>query len=39
LRDGDEGRYSQLVDEMTKKEESLVQEKLMSIIEKLGISE
>ena len=37
--DGDEEQYTRLVDEMTKKEESLVQEKLMSIIEKLGISE
>ena len=39
LKDGDEEQYTRLVDEMTKKEESLVQEKLMSIIEKLGISE
>lgn len=39
LKDGDEALYAQIVEEMTKKEETLVQDKLISIIDRLGISE
>jgi hypothetical protein len=39
LKDGDEAKYESLVRQMTQKEEQLVQQKLISIIDKLGISE